>query len=42
MILNIFSSFKKETMTNVKKHKTKTENGTYSSNMFCAIVMDIY
>ena len=28
-------------MTNAKKHKTKTTNGTYSNNMFCTIVMGI-
>ena len=22
-------------MTNAKKHKTKTKNGTFSNNMFC-------
>ena len=25
----------------LKKHKTKTKNGTFSNNMFCAIAMGI-
>ena len=28
-------------MTNAKKHKTKTESGTFNNNMFCAIIMGI-
>ena len=28
-------------MTNAKKHKTKTKNGTLNNNMHCAIVMAI-
>ena len=38
----IFSSLNKETMTNSRKHKTKTKNGTYNNNnIFCMIVRGI-
>ena len=29
-------------MTNAKKHKAKIKSGTFSNNMFCAIVMGIH
>ena len=29
-------------MTNAKKHKTKTKNGTFNNDMYCTTVMGIY
>ena len=28
-------------MANARKHKTKTKNGKFSNNMFCAVVLGI-
>ena len=41
MQLNIFTSLNRDIMTNAKKHKTKSKNGNFINNMYCAIVMGI-
>ena len=39
--LKQYDSLNKETMANAKKYKTKTKNGAYSNNIFCASVIGI-